>query len=82
MAHKELALAFMILAAPPAFAANPEDPAAAAPAASEDAKYCMRVEPATGSRIEMVRCWTRREWAELGVDVDRDWPKEGVRVIG
>jgi uncharacterized protein YjhX (UPF0386 family) len=42
----------------------------------------MRIEAMTGSRIEEVRCWTRAEWAEQEVDVDKDWPKEGVRVIG
>jgi uncharacterized protein YjhX (UPF0386 family) len=41
----------------------------------------MRVEPQTGSRIESVECWTREEWAAGGVDVDKDWPKEGVRVL-
>jgi uncharacterized protein YjhX (UPF0386 family) len=41
----------------------------------------MRVEPQTGSRIESIECWTRDEWAAGGVDVDHDWPKEGVRVL-
>lgn len=53
----------------------------AAPPAPPDAKYCMRVAPATGSLIELVRCWTRQEWSEQGVDVDKEWPKEGVAVI-
>lgn len=53
-----------------------------APAATPDARYCLRVEPTTGSRIEMVRCETRYEWSLLGVDVDREWAREGVRVIG
>jgi uncharacterized protein YjhX (UPF0386 family) len=42
----------------------------------------MRIEAVTGSRIEEVRCWTRAEWAENGVDVDKDWAEEGVRVLG
>lgn len=41
----------------------------------------MRVEAFTGSRIEEVKCWTRQEWAEQGVDLDKDWPKEGIRII-
>ena len=30
----------------------------------------MRIEAITGSRIEELKCWTREEWAEQGVDVD------------
>lgn len=84
MRHKGLCVAFgMIAAASPAIAAQPEPmPGEAAPAATADAKYCLRVEPITGSRIEMVRCETRQEWAMLGVDVDKEWAEEGVRVIG
>jgi uncharacterized protein YjhX (UPF0386 family) len=40
----------------------------------------MRIEAVTGTRIETVECWTREEWAAQGVDVDKDWPKEGVAV--
>lgn len=54
----------------------------AAPAGTAATRYCMKVEPVTGSRIERVRCWTRAEWADQGVDVDRDWSAEGVRTIG
>lgn len=53
-----------------------------APAGTPDTRYCMRVEAVTGSHVEPVVCWTRAEWREQGVDVDRDWPREGVRVIG
>ena len=63
-------------------ATNPESaPVTAAPSAPPDAKYCMRIAPATGSLVEIVRCWTRREWIEQGVDVDQEWAKEGVAVI-
>lgn len=55
--------------------------AAQAPSAGPDALYCLRIEAITGSRLEQVRCWTRGEWAEQGVDLDKEWPKEGVRVI-
>ena len=84
MANKLLAVALgIIAAASPVSAANPKPtPATIAPTASADARYCMRVEPVTGSRIETVRCWTRSEWADQGVDVDKDWAKEGVRIIG
>jgi len=83
MAHKALAIALgMIIAAPPVAASQPQEPVGeGAPAAGPDAKYCMHVEANTGSRVEAVRCWTRAEWAEQGVDVDRDWAREGVAVI-
>ena len=55
---------------------------AQAPAGTADTRYCMRVEALTGSRIESIRCWTRAQWEEQGVDIDRDWPEEGVRTIG
>lgn len=54
----------------------------AAPAGTSDTRYCMRIAALTGSRIERVKCWTREKWAAQGVDVDRDWPAEGVRTIG
>lgn len=84
MAQKALVVALsMILAIPPALAAGQEPtPDQAAPAAGPDAKYCLRVEPFTGSRIERIKCWTRQEWAEQGVDVDKEWAKEGVEVKG
>jgi hypothetical protein len=41
----------------------------------------MHLEPFTGSLIETTRCWTRAQWAEQGVDVDKEWSKEGVAVI-
>ena len=41
----------------------------------------MRLE-LTGNVVEPVRCWTREKWAQQGVDVDKEWPKEGIRVIG
>jgi hypothetical protein len=51
-----------------------------APPGTPGTKYCMRV-VLTGHVMEPVRCWTREHWAEQGVDVDRDWADEGVRVI-
>ena len=83
MALKFLIVALSVTAAiSPVSASNPEPtPTGAAPEAGPDAKYCLRVEARTGSRIETVKCWTREEWAEQGVDVDKDWAKEGVAVI-
>ena len=57
-------------------------PAMPAPPGTPTTRYCMRIEAVTGTRLETVKCWTREEWAEQGVDVDKDWPKEGVAVIG
>lgn len=72
----------VILAISPSLAANPAPPSAKpSPTDSAEAKYCLRVEPATGSLIETVRCWTRAHWAEQGVDVDREWAEQGVAVI-
>ena len=62
-------------------AAQDAMPAASAPQAPPDALYCLRVEAATGTRLETVQCWTRDEWAENEVDVDKDWAKEGVAVL-
>lgn len=85
MALKHVILAFgTIIAASAASSATQPEPApvAGAPEAGPDARYCMRIEAITGSRLEELKCWTRAEWAEQGVDVDADWAKEGVRVIG
>ena len=83
MAYKMLVAAFgMIAAAAPLSATQPEpEPASMAPAAGPDARYCLRIEAITGTRLEEVKCWTRQEWAEQEVDVDREWAKEGVAVI-
>ena len=80
MAHLSLAAAAlsMSLAVQP----GPSGSAGGAPPAGPEARYCMHIEAPTGSRIEPVECWTRLEWAEQGVDVDRDWTKEGVAVLG
>lgn len=75
------ALGLMVAAASPLPAAQPEtDVQAGAPEAGPDARYCLRVEPFTGSNIERIKCWTRQQWADQGVDVDKEWAKEGVAV--
>lgn len=79
MAHEWIALSMAIAIAPGA-APNSESAPVAAPSAPADARYCMRVAPATGSLVELVRCWTRREWTEQGVDVDKEWAKEGIAI--
>ena len=72
-------LAAALLGAPLALAS----PAMAqAPAGGPDTRYCMKVEPVTGSRVERTMCMTRSEWERQGVDLDADWPDEGVRVEG
>lgn len=76
-------IAFSMIAATSAVPAAQPDPGteAGAPAAPAGARYCLRLEPNTGSRIETVRCETREEWAELGLDVDKEWAEEGIGVI-
>ena len=82
MARKETILALtMILAASPLSAAGATREGLAPPGTAET-KYCMQIEAITGSRIEEVKCWTREEWAQREVDVDEEWAKEGVRIIG
>ena len=83
MARLALFAALGMTIATPVAATQPEEiPIAGAPAAVPGAKYCMKVDPLTGSNIERIRCWTREKWADQGVDVDKEWAKEGVRVIG
>ena len=83
MATRKWLLAFGLLAAAsPIAAAQPELTPPTAPPGTPQTRYCMRVEASTGTRIELVECWTREEWAWQGVDVDEDWPKEGVGVQG
>ena len=82
MAFKTLAIALGMAAAATPVSATIQDIAMAAPAGTPDTLYCMHIEAITGSRLEKTKCWTRQQWAEQGVDVDRDWAKEGVRTIG
>lgn len=75
MAHKAVAVALtMIVAVSPA--------AAQAPPGTPETKYCLRVEPITGSHIPGVACLTREEWAEGNVDVDKVWAEDGVGIEG
>jgi hypothetical protein len=81
---RKLMIAFgLIVAASPVLATSQDQaPITSAPAGTAETRYCMHIEAITGSRIEKLKCWTREQWAEQGVDLDRDWPKEGVRTIG
>ncbi len=71
-----------IIAASPAAAVNVDPPGTPAPAGTPQTKYCLHVAPLIGSLVQTVQCWTRDEWAGQGVDVDKEWAKEGVSVIG
>jgi hypothetical protein len=57
-------------------------PATPAPPGTAETRYCLRVDPLIGSRIETIQCKTRDEWAALELDVDQEWAENGVRVIG
>jgi hypothetical protein len=82
MAHTALIAGLSAIIAGSAAVAQPE-PAqeAGAPAAPPDALYCLKTEAVTGTRLEDVQCWTREQWAEQDVDLDKEWAKEGVSVI-
>ena len=83
MALKSMIAGLGMIAAAAAAGTQPEPLSPTlAPPGTPDTRYCMKVEPLTGSNIETTRCWTREKWAEQGVDVDKEWPKDGVRVIG
>lgn len=84
MARMRLALAFTLIAlaaSPVSAQPRDRDAMAGAPAAGPGARYCLRMEAVTGTLVERVRCWTREQWAEQGVDVDREWAREGVTVL-
>jgi hypothetical protein len=80
MAHLIIALSTVAasLALQPA---GTEPSPTAAPAGTPDTRYCLRVDPITGTRLETIQCRTRDDWASLDVDVDQEWAENGVRVI-
>jgi len=83
MALRKLAIALSMIAASPVSAAVQDTtPGQGAPVGTPETLYCMHIEAITGSRLEKVKCWTRAEWADRDVDVDKDWAKEGVKTIG
>ena len=81
MVYKLAFVALSLITASP-ISASQMDSVPAAPPAPPEARYCLRVDPATGSRIETIRCETRDTWADLGVDVDQEWAQWGVRIVG
>ena len=78
MALQAIAAAFSMIVAVQTPASMPAEQIA--PAAPPEARYCLRVDPVTGSRMETIRCETRATWAWMEVDVDKEWATEGVRV--
>jgi len=77
---KELVVALTMIAATlPLPAGNAGT--AGAPTGTADTRYCLRVDPPTGSRIETIQCRTREEWASLDVNVDQEWATNGIRVL-
>ena len=78
MAHRLLLIALASLAASPAVAAAQEVAASPTPVANARGEICLKVAPLTGNLVETVRCWTREEWADQGVDVDKEWAENGV----
>ena len=52
-----------------------------APPAPPTTKYCLSMEPITGSHIVTVQCRTREEWAALEINVDEEWRENGVGLI-
>jgi hypothetical protein len=82
MAQQALILILAGLLASQAAAIAEPAQTAAAPSGTPETRYCMRIGPLTGNLAETIECWTRAEWADQGVDVDKEWNKEGVRTIG
>jgi hypothetical protein len=76
-----VSLASVAPASQPHSAPVASSPPATAPAGTPQTRYCLRVDPVTGSNVETIQCWTREEWTEQGVDVDKEWAKNGVRAI-
>ncbi|HEV2595287.1 MAG TPA: hypothetical protein VGU01_08835 [Sphingomicrobium sp.] len=81
MAQLPLILGLVGIVTSQAALADPP-PTTAAPSGTTETRYCLHVGPVTGNLAETIECWTRAEWAEQGVDIDKEWSKEGVRTIG
>jgi len=79
MAH-ELLIAFSLIASASQPVPSEGTSPSVAPQGDPATRYCLRIEPIIGSRIETVRCKTRDEWARLEIDVDQEWAENGVRV--
>ena len=85
MAWKRILLASILIAgATPTAASQAHDHVVTtgAPDAPEGALYCLKMEPITGTRIGSILCWTRQQWADNDIDLDKAWAEDGVEVIG
>ena len=82
MAYRSWIVAFGFIAAAAPLSALTLGQASDRPAPTDraDTRYCLRVAPLTGSLSETVQCWTRAQWVEQGVDIDKEWDKDGVAV--
>ena len=82
MSHKQwiLALGMTVAAAPLSATTFQPVTGPLPPQGTPETKYCLRVEPITGTRIGGIECLTREEWAEGDVDVDEVWARDGVSV--
>lgn len=79
MAHELIvAVSLAVATLQPQGSATPTTPA---PPGTPETRYCLRVDPLPGSRMETVLCKTRGEWAALEIDVDQEWAENGVKVI-
>lgn len=78
MVHKKLLIALSLVVAASPVAAAKHEPMTGPPVANANGEICLRVAPLTGNIAETVRCWTREEWADQGVDVDKEWAENGV----
>lgn len=79
MAYNELIVALSLIATTSQTPANP--PQRVAPQGTAETRYCLKVDPLAGSRVETIQCKTRDEWAALEIDVDQEWAENGVRTI-
>ena len=75
MAQRLLVIALATAAAASPAVAAPSSPT---PVANARGEFCLKVGPMTGSLMETVLCYTREEWADQDVDVDKEWARNGV----
>lgn len=78
MVHKTLLIALSLIVAASPVSAAKHEPMTGPPVADSNGRICLRVAPLTGNLVETVKCWTREEWAEQDVDVDKEWAENGV----
>ena len=78
MAYKGWIIAFGLIVAAPPISAAKHELLTGPPVADAQGKICLRVAPVTGTLLETVQCWTREEWADQDVDVDKEWAENGV----